>query len=97
MENPPTEELLKKMLELEQSQDHLKQEMSRLTELRQLSHPMLPRRPLRKENRIQGSMNLRAGVAGSAGKFTNEQYFNILQSMAQSVHVLDVNTRIIFW
>ncbi|XP_019100327.1 PREDICTED: LOW QUALITY PROTEIN: tyrosine-protein kinase ABL1-like [Camelina sativa] len=102
MENPPVEELLKKMLELEQSQDHLKHEMSRLTGLRQPSHLMLPGQPSRKEKRrIQGSMSSRAGVGGgkepSAGKFTNEQYLNVLQSMAQSVHVLDLDTRIIFW
>ncbi|KAL1211870.1 hypothetical protein V5N11_023852 [Cardamine amara subsp. amara] len=86
MESPA---LLKKMLELEETQEHLKQEMSRLkvsTELRQPSHS--PRR----KNRIQGSMN-----EPSPGKFTNNQYLNILQSMAQSVHVLDLNTRIIFW
>ncbi|CAL9219880.1 unnamed protein product [Arabidopsis halleri] len=73
------EELLKKMIQLEQSQELLKQEMSRLklsTELRLPSHPILPRRP---------------------GKFTDKQYLNILQSLAQSVHVLDLNTRIIFW
>ncbi|XP_020888622.1 raf homolog serine/threonine-protein kinase [Arabidopsis lyrata subsp. lyrata] len=86
---PPSKELLKKMIELEQSQEHLMQEMSRLkvsTELRQPSHP-------RKEIRIQGSMNLRP----SPWKFTDKQYLNILQSMAQSVHAFDLNMRIIFW
>ncbi|XP_020888621.1 probable tyrosine-protein kinase DDB_G0283397 isoform X2 [Arabidopsis lyrata subsp. lyrata] len=79
------EELLKKMLELEQSQELLKQEMSRLKLSTELRQPMmLPRRPL---SRIQGS----------PGKFTDKQYLNILQSLAQSVHVLDLNTRIIFW
>lgn len=79
------EELLKKMLELEQSQELLKQEMSRLKLSTELRQPMmLPRRPL---SRIQGS----------TGKFTDKQYLNILQSLAQSVHVLDLNTRIIFW
>ncbi|EOA32904.1 hypothetical protein CARUB_v10016229mg [Capsella rubella] len=100
METPPADELLKKMLELEQSQEHLKQEMSRLSELRQPLYPMLPRRPLRKASRIKGSMNLRAGFGGkkpSPGMFTNENYLNILHSMAQSVHVLDLDMRIIFW
>ncbi|CAA7017079.1 unnamed protein product [Microthlaspi erraticum] len=128
METPPAEELLKKILELEESQEHLKQEMSRLkvsTELRQRSHSVSPHRParrnigegapawrksgaasfrhaspLRKESRLQDSMNLRAGVGGagpSAGKFSDIQYLNILQSMAQAVHAFDLNMRIIFW
>lgn len=124
METPPAEELLKKILELEESQEHLKQEMSRLkvsTEVRQRSHSVSPHRParrnigdgaqlrrksgaasfrnaspLRKESRFQGSMNLRGGGA-SAGEFTDKQYLNILQSMAQTVHAYDLNMRIIFW
>ncbi|KAF3585770.1 hypothetical protein F2Q69_00032284 [Brassica cretica] len=114
METPPAEELLKKILELEESQEHLKQEMSRLkvsTEIRQRSHSVSPHRParrnigdgaqlrrksgaasfrnaspLRKESRFQGSMNLRGGGA-SAGKFTDKQYLNILQSMSQTIPV----------
>ncbi|CAA7017082.1 unnamed protein product [Microthlaspi erraticum] len=84
METPTTKELLKKLIELEGSHKHLKQEMSRLkvsTELRQRSH----------SNR---SMSLRAG---EARKFTSKQYMNILQSMAQSVHAFDLKMRIIFW
>ncbi|CAF1937148.1 unnamed protein product [Brassica napus] len=124
MEKPPPNELLKKLLELEQSHEHLKQEMSRLkvsTELTQQSHSVSPYRPERrnigegaparrksvpaafqKQKRIQDSINLRDGVGGigrwsSAGKFTNRQYFNILQSISQSVHVFDLNMQIIFW
>ncbi|KAF8085148.1 hypothetical protein N665_0678s0008 [Sinapis alba] len=127
METPPAEQLLKKILELEESQEHLKQEMSRLkvsTEIRQRSHSVSPHRParrnigdgaqlwrksgaasfrnaspLRKESRLQGSVNLRGGGAGraSAGKFSDKQYLNILQSMAQTVHAYDLNMRIIFW
>ncbi|ESQ49378.1 hypothetical protein EUTSA_v10020121mg [Eutrema salsugineum] len=128
METPPAELLLKKILELEESQEHLKQEMSRLkvsTEIRQRSHSVSPHRParryigdgapawrksgsasfrhaspLRKESRIQASMNLRAGGVGggpSAGKFADKHYLNILQSMAQAVHAFDLNMRIIFW
>ncbi|KAF3527460.1 hypothetical protein DY000_02043754 [Brassica cretica] len=134
METPPAEQLLKKILELEENQEHLKQEMSRLkvsTEIRQRSHSVSPHRPprrniggdggpswrksgaasfrhaspLRKDSRIQGPINLRAGVGGgpgggggpSAGKFTDKQYLNILQSMAQAVHAFDLNMRIIFW
>ena len=127
METPPAEQLLKKILELEESQEHLKQEMSRLkvsTEIRQRSHSVSPHRParrnigdgaqlwrksgaasfrnrnaspMRKESRFQGSMNLRGGGGASAGKFTDNQYLNILQSMAQTVHAYDLNMRIIFW
>ncbi|CAA7017081.1 unnamed protein product [Microthlaspi erraticum] len=116
METPPAKELLKKLMELEESQGQLKQEMSRLkvsTELRQRSHSVLPYRrnigdgaparsaaaspPFRKERRIQDSSNLRAGGGPSAGKFTDNQYLNILQSITQSVHVFDLQMRIIFW
>ncbi|KAJ4893043.1 PAS domain-containing protein tyrosine kinase family protein [Raphanus sativus] len=122
---PPAEQLLKKILELEESQENLKQEMSRLkvsTEIRQQrSHSVSPARrniggdvwrksgaasfrqasPLRKESRrlLQGSMSIRGGGTGpSAGKkFSDKQYLNILQSMAQTVHAYDLNMRIIFW
>ncbi|KAG2313951.1 hypothetical protein Bca4012_064583 [Brassica carinata] len=61
---------------------------------------------LQKDSRIQGPINLRDGVAGgpggggggpSAGKFTDKQYLNVLQSMAQAVHAFNLNMRIIFW
>ncbi|CAF1703549.1 BnaCnng32240D [Brassica napus] len=56
---------------------------------------------LQKENRIQDTISLRDGIAGgtrpSAGKFTHQQYLNVLQSMGQSVHVFDLKMRIIFW
>ncbi|KAH0855688.1 hypothetical protein HID58_003953 [Brassica napus] len=135
METPPAEQLLKKILELEENQEHLKQEMSRLkvsTEIRQRSHSVSPHRPPRRNiggdggpspggraaprrfatpRRCEGQpypgpINLRAGVGGgpgggdggpSAGKFTDKQYLNILQSMAQAVHAFDLNMRIIFW
>ncbi|XP_010464244.1 PREDICTED: uncharacterized protein LOC104744834 [Camelina sativa] len=95
-------ELLKKMLEIEQSQEHLMQEMSRLkvsstAEIKQPSHPALRNScasSLRKEILCKDSMIWRP----SAGKkFTEKQYLNILQSMAQSVHAFDLNMRIIFW
>ncbi|EOA29952.1 hypothetical protein CARUB_v10013056mg [Capsella rubella] len=87
-------ELLKKMLELEQSQEHLMEELSRLkvsTDLRQPSHPALSK---------SGAASLRKDLMilrPSARKFTEKQYLNILQSMAQSVHAFDLNMRIIFW
>ncbi|KAL0799471.1 hypothetical protein Bca101_054646 [Brassica carinata] len=56
---------------------------------------------LRKESRIQDTISLRDGIGGgtgpSAGKFTHQQYLNIVQSMGQSVHAFDLKMRIIFW
>ncbi|ESQ49377.1 hypothetical protein EUTSA_v10020142mg [Eutrema salsugineum] len=123
-----THELLKKIQELEESQEQLKQEMSRLkvsSELSQRSYsvsPYLPARrnigegapawsksgaasfrhasPLRKQNLIEDPISPGAGVGGggpSTGNFTDKQYLNILQSMAQSVHAFDLNMQIIFW
>ncbi|CAE6230757.1 unnamed protein product [Arabidopsis arenosa] len=118
---PPAEELLKKIRELEESQEHLKREMSRLkvsAEMKQRSHSASPQRPVRRNSgdgtpmwRKSGAASFRhasplrkeshAKVAGgegqSAGKFTDKQYLNILQSMAQAVHVFDLNGQIIFW
>lgn len=116
MEPPPPNELLKKLLELEQSHEHLKQQMSRLKISTDLTQPVrgnigegdptrrksVPASSFQKQKRIQDSINLRDGVGGrgtrpSAGKFTNKQYLNILQSISQSVHVFDLNMQIIFW
>ncbi|EFH40244.1 kinase family protein [Arabidopsis lyrata subsp. lyrata] len=123
---PPAEELLKKIRELEESQEHLKREMSRLkvsAEMKQRSHSASPQRPVRRNSgdgtpmwRKSGAASFRhasplrkeshakvAGAGGgdgegqSAGKFTDKQYLNILQSMAQAVHVFDLNGQIIFW
>ncbi|VVA96194.1 unnamed protein product [Arabis nemorensis] len=82
--------LVKKLIELEESHEHLKQEMSRLkvcTELRQQWHSASPAM----RNIGAASYPEFDGVAGgrrSAGKFTNKQYLNILQSVAESVHTL---------
>ncbi|CAH8391732.1 unnamed protein product [Eruca vesicaria subsp. sativa] len=94
---PPPNDLLKKILELEESQEHLKQEMSRLkvsSEIRQRSHSVSPHRPARKSgaasfpqsSRLHGPINLRGGGGRgtSAGKFTDNQYLNILQSVGQT-------------
>ncbi|CAA3001913.1 probable serine threonine- kinase DDB_G0282963 isoform X2 [Olea europaea subsp. europaea] len=37
------------------------------------------------------------GGGPAAVKFTDKQYLNILQSMGQSVHILDLNGRIVYW
>ncbi|KAG7589311.1 PAS fold [Arabidopsis suecica] len=118
MENPPAEKLLKKIKELEESQEDLKREMSKLkvsAEIKRRSHSSSPKRPSRRNNgdgtplwRKSGAASFRhasplrkegagGGEGPSAGKFTDKQYLNILQSMAQAVHVFDLNGQIIFW
>lgn len=37
------------------------------------------------------------GHGPAAVKLTDKQYLNILQSMGQSVHIFDLNCRIIYW
>ncbi|KAL3648566.1 hypothetical protein CASFOL_004969 [Castilleja foliolosa] len=49
--------------------------------------------PLQRESRDSGGW--RGGIGGF--KFTDKQYLNILQSMGQSVHIFDLNCRIIYW
>ncbi|KAG2726881.1 hypothetical protein I3843_01G129700 [Carya illinoinensis] len=50
--------------------------------------------PLQRESRSREPVN--AGGA-PAVTFTDGQYFNLLQSMGQAVHIFDVNGRIIYW
>ncbi|KAK6160987.1 hypothetical protein DH2020_004368 [Rehmannia glutinosa] len=50
--------------------------------------------PLQRESRNRDAWS---GGGGSAVKFTDKQYLNILQSMGQSVHIFDLNCRIIYW
>ncbi|KAL6519767.1 hypothetical protein OROMI_032661 [Orobanche minor] len=51
--------------------------------------------PLQREGR--NSDGLRSGGGGDGIKFTDKQYLSILQSMGQSVHITDLNCRIIYW
>lgn len=57
--------------------------------------------PLQRESRSSDPQNGGEGGVGrkapSAVNFTDRQYLNILQSMGQSVHILDLNGRIIYW
>ncbi|PIN23244.1 Tyrosine kinase [Handroanthus impetiginosus] len=57
--------------------------------------------PLQRESRKRDSWTGGGGVGGHAGpaavKLTDKQYLNILQSMGQSVHIFDLNYRIIYW
>ncbi|WZY74202.1 hypothetical protein YC2023_006442 [Brassica napus] len=83
METPHAKELLKKMQKLEESQEHLKQEMSRLkvsTELKQRSPSVSARRNIgapswressatsfRHASPLHDAINLKVGVGGGAG------------------------------
>ncbi|PSR97894.1 Serine/threonine-protein kinase [Actinidia chinensis var. chinensis] len=56
--------------------------------------------PLQRESRSGDTLNSSASGGGfgpAAFKFTDKPYLNILQSMGQSVHMLDLNSRIIYW
>lgn len=58
--------------------------------------------PLRRESRSKdayaGGGDGGGGGSGLAAvRFTDKQYLNILQSMGQSVHIFDLNRRIIYW
>lgn len=140
MGTPPTDELVKKIQQLEEGHAHLKQEMSKLKlsdvrhgHHRQRSHSVSPQRsrlgappkkrsdapaawkrgscsfkqssPLQRESRGGGDPQIHGGGGEeaaprrgpSAVNFTERQYLNILQSMGQSVHILDLNCRIIYW
>lgn len=126
---PPTEELLKKIQELELGQARLKQEMSHLItsssaaqivaaghRQRQRSHSISPQRaPRRRVDRDgcawkKGSTSFRHSSPlqresrrstgdgePAAVEFTDKQYFNILQSMGQSIHIMDPDNRLIYW
>ena len=132
-----SEELLKKIRELEVGQAQLKQEMSKLIPgvgERRRSQPVSPRRgvpvppppppskgtppgrppsggfeggprawargsasfphssPLQKEGRATGS-----GDASTSARLPERQYSRVLQSLGQSVHILDLDGRIIYW
>ncbi|KAJ1383261.1 Serine-threonine/tyrosine-protein kinase, catalytic domain [Sesbania bispinosa] len=55
--------------------------------------------PLQRESRgePQNEAKGKGGGAPSAVNFSEGQYLNILQSMGQSIHILDLNYRIIYW
>ncbi|XP_015061320.1 probable serine/threonine-protein kinase DDB_G0272254 isoform X1 [Solanum pennellii] len=55
--------------------------------------------PLQRESSSKGEGD-GSGIGGggpAAVKFTDRQYLNILQSMGQAVHILDLNGQIIYW
>ncbi|CAK9138886.1 unnamed protein product [Ilex paraguariensis] len=54
--------------------------------------------PLRRESRSYQDYSGGGESGGPASvKFTDRQYLNILQSMGQSVHILDLTGQIIYW
>ncbi|KAL8481346.1 hypothetical protein ACS0TY_027745 [Phlomoides rotata] len=53
--------------------------------------------PLQRESCHRELISGGGGVWPPAIRFTDKQYLSILQSMGQSVHVLDINNRIIYW
>ncbi|CAA3017809.1 Tyrosine kinase [Olea europaea subsp. europaea] len=59
--------------------------------------------PFQQSSPLQRESNSREMAGGSDGvglaevKFTDGQYLNILQSMRQSVHIFDLNYRVIYW
>ncbi|XP_068660974.1 uncharacterized protein [Aristolochia californica] len=52
--------------------------------------------PLQRESRSGGAREC-DDARPAAGQFSDRQYLNILQSMGQSVHILDLECRIIYW
>lgn len=95
--SPSAEELLRKILELEERNAHLKQEMSK----RLLSGD----RPKPDSNSDSPYRSLWSGIRGTDDgvsepltmKLTEIQYWNVVQSMGQAIHVFDLNFRIFFW
>lgn len=54
--------------------------------------------PLQRESRSRDPSSTAGGGGGPAAyKFNDKQYLNILQSMGQSVHIFDLNGRVIYW
>ncbi|KAF7145092.1 hypothetical protein RHSIM_Rhsim04G0239200 [Rhododendron simsii] len=57
--------------------------------------------PLQRESRSGVALSSGGGGGGGCGPaavgFNDRQYLNILQSMGQSVHIFDLNLRIIYW
>ncbi|KAL5700307.1 hypothetical protein ACHQM5_025766 [Ranunculus cassubicifolius] len=141
--NPGTEELLKKIQELQTSHSDLKEEMSQLKlsnseqhrhNHHNRSHSVSPQRsrmrpmaaavldressssfrhssPLQRENRNkEGPMMMMSPTRRKGGGLANananatvnvnsthKQYLNMLQSMGQSVHIFDLQGKIIYW
>ncbi|KAF9593490.1 hypothetical protein IFM89_023602 [Coptis chinensis] len=53
--------------------------------------------PLQKENRIRDTLSPGGSAGQPAVSLSDRQYWNILQSMGQSVHIFDLSGRILYW
>jgi hypothetical protein len=80
--SPTTEELLARILELEERHVHMKQEISKL------SRPKPDNQSTACPHQLDGPLAI---------KLTETQYLNILHSMGQALFIYDVQHRIIFW
>jgi len=111
METPePEAELLKKIERLEAGQVHLKQEMSKLKlSQRRRSHSVSPQRSRLGASASSASSAASVSSKGCSSPLQREsrsshdpqngggKYLNILQSIGHSVHILDLQCRIIYW
>lgn len=101
--------LLKKIVELEESQARFKQTMSMFTDPN--SNFVSPRCAVAVRHSIPLGRESRDGDPGAstssgpgdvtgepeALKFSKKVYMNILQSMGQGVHIWDIDRRLIYW
>ncbi|KAI3512375.1 hypothetical protein L1887_19690 [Cichorium endivia] len=97
---PSAEELLRKIQDLEKRQSHLKQKISKLNLSSNLKKP---------EHQWSNSKYPHQAIGGPGGapelqtiepvamKLTETQYFNIIQSTSQAIHIFGRDLRIIFW
>lgn len=92
---PSAEELLRRILELEERHAHIKQEISK----RMISgdHRPKPKRQTACPHLLAIGGPHGGMVEPLAMKLTETQYLNILHSMGQAMFIYDVDHRIIFW
>ncbi|KAI3987530.1 hypothetical protein MKX01_003216 [Papaver californicum] len=98
--------LLKRIQQLQAENVHLQQQLSNLTHSRipssgQRSHSNLPHQwqlAHPKRNYTGSSRDSRTLLpAKGLLNFTQKQYFDILESLGQSVHIVDLKDRIVYW
>ncbi|XP_071721084.1 serine/threonine-protein kinase STY46-like isoform X2 [Rutidosis leptorrhynchoides] len=88
---PSAEELLNRIIELQERHVHIKQKISKL--MISGNH-----RPKRDHQTARSHLLATGGVVHPlANKLTESQCFNILQSMGQAMHVYDFKHQIFFW
>ncbi|KAJ9559370.1 hypothetical protein OSB04_013984 [Centaurea solstitialis] len=107
---PSAEELLRNILELEEKHVHLKKEMSKLMVSGNRSKTDHQTASSHRDGEgdgvfTPGSSSLWPVVRGSrdgvpepfAMKLTETQYWNVMQTMGQAIHIFDLTGRIFFW